>query len=237
MLLYFSKSKIRYIEDLEKSAYENSLDSLLMLKEECFRYFNRLDSWLTEGLETQKKKDFHTLGDGGAIITIEEIKNLFDTLEEQVKEKEHLQSALSHCGYPSWAIKKVEKKQKQKGKKKKKDTQDKQYKGQVVIPYIEGVTERIDRVMKKYGVATAMKPHSTLRRQLVHPKDKCEMSEQGELVYQIPCKNCDSSYIREIGRLFKTRLEEHQKDANSAPNTQYTRNARKYHRVPPINQH
>ena len=121
----------------------------------------------------------------------------------------------------------MEKKQKQKGKKKKKDTQDKQYKGQVVIPYIEGVTERIDRVMKKYGVATAMKPHSTLRRQLVHPKDKCEMSEQGELVYQIPCKSCDSSYIGETGRLFKTRLEEHQKDANSAPNTQYTRNARK----------
>ena len=57
MLLYFSKSKIKYIEDLENSAYENSLDSLLMLKEECFRYFNRLDSWLTEGLETQKKKE------------------------------------------------------------------------------------------------------------------------------------------------------------------------------------
>ena len=124
---------------------------------------------------------------------------------------EHLVTALSQCGYPAWALKKVEKTQKQdKKKKSKKEEQEKQFKGQVVIPYIEGVTERVDRVMKKYGVATAMKPHSTLRRFLVHPKDKCEMAEQGELVYQIPCQNC----VGETGRLFRNRLEEHQKDVN-----------------------
>ena len=59
-----------------------------------------------------------------------------------------------------------------------------------------------------------MRPHTTLRRLLVHPKDKVELEEQGELVYQIPCKNCGAEYIGETGRLLKTRLEEHRKDVD-----------------------
>ena len=70
----------------------------------------------------------------------------------------------------------------------------------LVIPYVEGVSERVHRVLKKYGVATTMRPHTTLRRLLVHPKDKVELEEQGELVYQIPCKNCGAEYIGETGR-------------------------------------
>ncbi len=72
-----------------------------------------------------------------------------------------------------------------------------------------------------------MKPHTTLRRLLVHPKDKEEPAEQGELIYQIPCHNCDKSYIGETGRLFKTRLEEHQRDVDNAPDEIFTRNTRK----------
>ena len=109
----------------------------------------------------------------------------------------------------------------------KKEKSEKQFKGQVVLPYVEGVTEKIDRVMKKHDIATAMRPHTTLRRLLVHPKDKCDMTEDGELVYQIPCRDCDMSYVCETGRLFKYRLEEHKKDVNSVPVQQFARNARK----------
>ena len=66
--------------------------------------------------------------------------------------------------------------------------------------------------MKKYVDATDMLPHATLRRPQVYPKDKVELAEQGELVYQIPCKNCGAEYIAETGRLLKTRLDEHRKD-------------------------
>ena len=37
----------------------------------------------------------------------------------------------------------------------------------VVIPYVEGVSARVDRVLKKYGLAAAMRPHIILRRLLV----------------------------------------------------------------------
>ena len=63
-----------------------------------------------------------------------------------------------------------------------------------------------------------MRPHTTLRRLLVHSKDKVELEEQGELVYQIPHKNCGAEYIEERGRLLKTRLEEHRKDVDNTKN-------------------
>ena len=61
---------------------------------------------------------------------------------------------------------------------------DKNYRSQAVIPYVEGISERVDRVLKKYGVATAMRPHTTLRRMLVYPNDKIEPEEQGDQVYE-----------------------------------------------------
>ena len=44
--------------------------------------------------------------------------------------------------------------------------------GYVVIPYVEAVSERVDRVLKKYGVATAMSLHTTVRRLFLGPKER-----------------------------------------------------------------
>ena len=82
---------------------------------------------------------------------------------------------------------------------------EKNYRNQFIIPYVEGVSLRGKHVLKKYGVTTAIHPHTTLRRLLVHPKDKVEPEEQDELVYQIMCQSCGAAYIGETGRLFKTR--------------------------------
>ena len=54
-----------------------------------------------------------------------------------------------------------------------------------------------------------MKPHCTLRNMLVHPKYKRDLLQTAEASYEIPCKNCLKSYVRETGRLFGTRLSEH----------------------------
>ena len=72
-----------------------------------------------------------------------------------------------------------------------------------------------------------MHPHTTIRCLLVHSKDKVELEEQGELVYQIPCKNCGAEYIGETGRPLKTRLEEHRKDVDNTKKEKYTRSGKK----------
>ena len=50
---------------------------------------------------------------------------------------------------------------------------------------MKGLSERIAQVMKKRRISTAMRPHTTLRNLLVHPKDKAE-SKEG--VYKIKCQ-------------------------------------------------
>ena len=60
------------------------------------------------------------------------------------------------------------------------------------------------RVLTKYGASTALLPHTTLRRVLVHQKDKVGLEEHDELVYQIPCKNCGAEYTGETTKHDRT---------------------------------
>ena len=117
---------------------------------------------------------------------------------------------------------------KQKAPIKNKDSSQKS-RGMVVLPYVQGFAERASRVFKKYHISTAMKPHSSLRKQLVHPKDKIDPLEKTDCIYEIPCKNCALTYIGETGRKFTTRLKEHKKEGDKleSKNKNFTRQARK----------
>jgi len=89
------------------------------------------------------------------------------------------------------------------------------HKGMVVVPYVKGLTEAFGRILKSHGIATANRPHRTLRNFVVHPKDKVRDKQKTELIYCVPCKNCSSSYVGETGRKFGLRIEEHKKEVDS----------------------
>ena len=61
-------------------------------------------------------------------------------------------------------------------------------KGMVVLPYVQGFSETTSRIMNKYNVNTDMKPHNTIKRSLVRPKDKVEPQKMCKGVYSITCK-------------------------------------------------
>ena len=114
----------------------------------------------------------------------------------------------------SWSFKQVKDKMVNKQKQvisKKKDN-DNKTKCMVVVPYVEGLSQTAERIFKKHGVATAMKPNTTLRKLLVHPKDKQDLLSTTDRIYEIPCKTCKYTYIGETDRRFGTRLSEHQKE-------------------------
>ena len=56
------------------------------------------------------------------------------------------------------------------------------HKGMVVVPYVKGLSEAFARIMKSHGIATANRPHRTLRNFVVHPKDKVKDEEKIELM-------------------------------------------------------
>ena len=49
----------------------------------------------------------------------------------------------------------------------------------------------------------------------MHPTDKISDEEKTEVVYKIPCKNCERVYVGETGRPLGTRVKEHRKEVDS----------------------
>jgi len=52
--------------------------------------------------------------------------------------------------------------------------------GMVTIPYVKGLIEAFSRILKTYRICTAVRPHTTLRNLLVHPKDRISDEEKPE---------------------------------------------------------
>ena len=79
----------------------------------------------------------------------------------------------------------------------------------VVLPYIQGVTEKVTRVLKPHA-RVATKPSRNLKSMLVKPKDKRETGQSAGLVYQYECE-CKKVYIGETCRSIKARETEHRR--------------------------
>ena len=82
-------------------------------------------------------------------------------------------------------------------------------KGYVTLPYVKGITEAISRILHTAGFKVAMKPCRTLREELVAPKDKVSLLDKAGVVYQIPCGECDASYIGQTSKNLRDRVKQH----------------------------
>ena len=90
-------------------------------------------------------------------------KDTMVTEDDKHQEEEKIKKAISQCGYSKLAMEKVKQqmKDKIKVKGKKKETEKEKSKGMLVIPYVQGVLERLQRVYKKYNINVPMRPHNT----------------------------------------------------------------------------
>ncbi|XP_041467403.1 uncharacterized protein LOC121417737 [Lytechinus variegatus] len=121
-------------------------------------------------------------------------------------EQRHLQSALALNGYPKAFIKKSRK------PKERIILEEKQFTSTVVLPYVSSIAHQLRRRLEKHNIRAVFKSDTTLRNQLVTAKDPIPTYRKDGVVYQIPCKDCNFSYIGETGRPVKERLTEHQRD-------------------------
>ncbi len=77
------------------------------------------------------------------------------------------------------------------------------------LPYVKGVSERIEKMCRPLGVRTVMKSTNTLRSSLVKVKQARPDRKTKGVVYEVPCKDCPCVYIGETGRTLEKRLSEH----------------------------
>ena len=161
--------------------------------------------WNSEHPTAHKLSVVRTLYDRSSVITDQ---------HDREEEENHISQALKACNYPSWAINKGKRevqRSNNKEEKKKKGSRPENL-GIVTLPYIRGITERIQRAMQKHRICTPVRPHIKLRQILVHPKDQIPPDKKCDVIYEIPCLTCKKTYIGESGRQFCTRKKEHQKE-------------------------
>ena len=125
----------------------------------------------------------------GVIRTLMDRKDNIVTEEEDRREEDQrTRKAVAECDYPKWAMDRVHQQMKDKPhySKKTKNKNDNPSRGMVVIPYIESVAEKFQKICWKRRIGTAMRPTNTLKSLLVHPKDKRDNLQTSEVVYEVP---------------------------------------------------
>jgi hypothetical protein len=127
------------------------------------------------------------------------------------KEEKHVFESLQNNDYPKDFLLKVRRKMKQKeaGVDNNEAVETEMARGMAVLPFVQGTTEKIKRVLERHNINVAIRPVSTLRNYLMKPKDKLPHLDQTGVVYSIPCQDCDVKYIGETGRALGTRIKEH----------------------------
>jgi hypothetical protein len=78
------------------------------------------------------------------------------------------------------------------------------------LPYIQGVTDRISRILSKKEIKTSFEPLVTIKQSMRSVKDKLN-PHNGKGIYKIEC-SCGKCYIGETGRSFQVRIKEHGAD-------------------------
>ena len=77
------------------------------------------------------------------------------------------------------------------------------------IPHYEDISESIANLLKSVNVFTAFKPQSRIKNFLLNFKPSVPFLDRIGIVYNIPCKECDSVYFGETSRTGTIRIKEH----------------------------
>ena len=86
----------------------------------------------------------------------------------------------------------------------------------IVLPYINGVFERVSSHLKDYLIDCVPKSNNDSSYVIVKGKDKIKNHLKNNAVYKVNCFSCDSSYVGQTKRYFKKRKSEHKNHKKSA---------------------
>lgn len=76
-----------------------------------------------------------------------------------------------------------------------------------VLPYVRGTTEKIGKILRQHKIRPVFQTTTKISNLLPTPKEKIPLECQG--VYEIPCADCDKTYVGQTNRRISVRREEH----------------------------
>ena len=145
----------------------------------------------------------------------------------QKKEEDHLCQALQKCRYPIWAINRARIKSQNPSRNKNRNNNNQTDQKTninkniyMVIPYQQGLNERVKNTCQKYGIQVHFKGGQIIKDLLMGPKDKDPITNKSGVIYRYKCSEdgCEEEYIGESARTFAERFKEHQKSPSPMHN-------------------
>ena len=77
--------------------------------------------------------------------------------------------------------------------------------------YIQGVSEAIKRVLQRLGIALCHKPGPIQWLLCNKMKDEFPPKKRKGVVYEVPCDDCELTYVGETLRTIENRSKEHKR--------------------------
>lgn len=137
--------------------------------------------------------------------TIKCIKNRAKTIcNEEYLEQElgNISEVFQKNGYPKRLVQKIlTTDDRNKGK----VNNGEEEKKTLIIPYVKGISEKIEKVGKKLNLRVVFKYYNSIKKNLMHMKHQVNYENKKGVVYKIPCSQCQQSYIGETGRTLAKR--------------------------------
>lgn len=102
------------------------------------------------------------------------------------------------------------------------------------FPYSKCVCSKISQCLRKYNIKSCFHNDNKLIKYFDKQKDKEQLGNRSNIVYKIPCMDCDMVYIGQTKRYLSKRLYEHKYNIRQEPerHTALTKHATTFnHRI------
>ena len=93
------------------------------------------------------------------------------------------------------------------------DINKSKYKYTIILPYISDMDDKTRTICNKYNIKLIYKPTTKLGIYFSNYKSgKIPIELQSDIIYEIPCNDCDKCYRGETARWMMERMKEHKRD-------------------------
>ena len=83
------------------------------------------------------------------------------------------------------------------------------------IPYVKNLSEKLAKDLKSDLMTIAFKNENTIKNTFSKLKTKTPKDFESNVVYKIPCSQCNGVYIGQTGRYLKTRVSDHKRSISN----------------------
>lgn len=77
------------------------------------------------------------------------------------------------------------------------------------IPYIKNLSEKLKKELSNDSITVTFKNENTVKNCFTKLKTPTPKDLESNIIYKIPCSQCEGVYVGQTGRYLKTRISEH----------------------------